>query len=491
MKYIVAIDWGSSSASVAVGNRDEAGRLRILGVATRPMNEGVVGGEITNIEELTAATRLAIDELEQRLGIEISEAYASISGQELSCNEQRYYVPIAGGVVRSEDVDKLHELMNAIVAPNNNIHIFDRIPQTYLIGSSEQTRNPIGRFGNKLEANYKFVFGSGDNVGRLRLAFDTLGIKLLGIFTAPQASAAATLTPDERELGVAVIDLGAMTTEVAVWHDNIMRHLFVVPLGSAAINRDMRSAAIPAAWIEKLKIKYGYASPELIDEEFVGRGVKVPGTTSKYDKEVSFEMLSQIIEARLNDIVDAVSTELRESNYINRLGSGLVLTGGGANLKKIDELLRNKLRLDVRVAGVEPMSVSEGTNDEHLKAEFATVVGVLMLGLDRSNLEGSSYSTAPHTPKKAENTEENKTSDSFDTAEDRRKIEKTAEEAARQRKREAEEAERRRKKEEKEARRREKNARRNDDEESPKKESWTTRLFLKRDVKSEGDSFVE
>ena len=190
-------------------------------------------------------------------------------------------------------------------------------------------------------------------------AFLRLGIGQRRLFTNAQASAAAVLTEDEKELGAAVIDIGAGCTDICIWQDNIMRYVGVLPVGSDAINRDIRSIAIPERFIEKLKTTHGYAVATQIPEEKRAQSIKIKGRTQRENKEISFYNLAQIIEARLLDIVENVMEEIKESGYADKLGSGLVLTGGGACLKDIDTLFRERTKYDVRISSTYPELVND------------------------------------------------------------------------------------------------------------------------------------
>ena len=385
--YIIAVDLGSASVKAAAGSREPDGKLNVLEVVTKPM-EGMIRGEVVNIEQVTKAIREAVSELEEKLDIKVTEAYTGASGQDISCTDNTYFVYVTGedGEIRELDVAKLHESMENLQPPDG-VAILDRIPQKYLIDNHEETLYPVGRFGHQLQATFNFVLGNKSTLERMSKAFKRLEIKQLETYTNAQASAAAVLTEDEKELGAAVIDIGAGCTDICVWQDNKLRHVGVIPIGSAAINSDIKAIAIPERSIEKLKVTHGYAVADKIPEEKRTQSIKIKGRTQRETKEVSFYNLAQIIEARVLDIIEHVMEELKDSGYGDKLGAGIVLTGGGSMLKDIDILFREKTGLDIRIGGTEHNLVSresyEFADDPHL----STALGVLLLGMRESDIE--------------------------------------------------------------------------------------------------------
>lgn len=384
--YIVAIDLGSGSVTAAAGSKDPDGRLNIIDMVSKPM-QGMSCGEVINIEQVTGAVRAAVGELEEHLGIKVTEAYAGISGHDIKCADSSYFVYVSGEdhEICEEDVAKLHESMNSLQPPEG-ICILDRTPQKYVIDSREETMQPVGRFGQQLEATFNFILANRGSLERLNKAFLRLGIVQRRLFTNAQASAAAVLTEDEKELGAAVIDIGAGCTDICIWQDNIMRYVGVLPVGSDAINRDIRSIAIPERFIEKLKTTHGYAVAAQIPEEKRSQNIKIKGRTQRENKEISFYNLAQIIEARLLDIVENVMEEIKELGYADKLGSGIVLTGGGAYLKDIDTLFRERTKYDVRTGSAYPELVNDrslpAADDMHL----SSAIGLLLLGLQESRI---------------------------------------------------------------------------------------------------------
>ena len=388
-RYIAAIDLGSGKVTAAAGSKDPDGKLNVIDVVTRPM-EGMSCGEVINIEQVTAAVRGAVAQLEEDLGIKITEAYAGISGHDIKCADSSYFVYVSGEdhEICEEDVQRLHESMTSLQPPEG-ICILDRIPQKYVIDSKEETKQPVGRFGQQLEATFNFVLGNRSSLERLNKAFTRLGITPRRLFTNAQASAASVLTEDEKELGAAIVDIGAGCTDICIWQDNIMRYVAMLPIGSDAINRDIRSIAIPDRFIEKLKTTHGYAVANHIPDDKKTQSIKIKGRTPRENKEISFYNLAQIIEARMMDIVENVLDEIRESGYADKLGSGIVLTGGGALLRDIDVLFRERTKYDIRIGSSCPELMNEASAAKADDPTLSSAIGLLLLGIEESALEAT------------------------------------------------------------------------------------------------------
>lgn len=381
--YIVAVDLGSSNVVVMVGAKGENGKVHIVDVAVKEV-QGMLRGEIKNIEGVARSIREAVDELENRLSIRISEAYTGISGQHIKCAKNSYYVYVGrDGEIREEDVQKLNESMRNVQAPEGEkiLHI---IPQNYIVNDEEEVADPVGMFGQKLEATFNFVIGDNSAVARLEKALMKVGIRQVQMFLNPLVAAEAVVLPDEKELGVAVVDIGAGTADICIYHDKIARHVSVVPLGGDVINKDIRSYGILERYVEDLKVKYGSALSENASADKV---IKVPGRTPRDPKEISFKNLAAIIQARMQDIMDYVMMEIKQAGYENKLAAGLVLTGGCAQLRDIDQMVKSYTGLDVRIAAPD-VSVDEESAELAADTRLSTAVGILMKGLESGRTGG-------------------------------------------------------------------------------------------------------
>ncbi len=374
--YTVAVDLGSSSVRVAVGEKTAEGLMDIACVVSKPV-EGVRAGKIENIELVSQAVREAFEEVEKQLGIHITEAYAGISGDFVRCARHTDHVFVydpQNGVNR-KDVDALFDRMRNVQAPDDET-IMERIPQNYVVDDDREVRNPVGSFGKKLSSTFNFILCLRTPMQRLEMALKRLGIRTLGIIPDALAAPEAVLLPDEKEEGVAVVDVGAGVTDVAVYYRNVVRYVASIPMGASAINRDIRTMGVPEKHVESLKRKYGSAVAELASDEKL---IRVNGRTTREVKDILLRNLATVIEARATDIAEFVLQEIRDSGYADRLVYGIVLTGGSAALKDLGELFRRVTKMEVRVALPET-GITEESKERVADPACATVVGLLLRG---------------------------------------------------------------------------------------------------------------
>lgn len=370
--YIIAIDLGTNSVVTLVGMKAAEGKVKIVDSAVAQV-EGVIRGEIKNIDTVAKSIKQTIDEIESRMGIKIFEAYVGISGQHIRCVKQPYYVFVGSdGEIREEDVQKLHDGMRNVQAPDGE-KIIQILLQNYIVDDQEEVVNPVGTFGKKLEANFNFVIGDNNTIIRIERALSRINIKQAGMFLNPVASSCAVVTQDEKDEGVAVVDIGAGTTDITIYYKNVVRHIGVVPMGGNAINKDIRSCGILERHIENLKIKHGCAMRDSVQNDQI---IRTPGLNPRVPKDISFLNLATIIEARMLDIMDLVIAEIKASGYADKLGAGIVITGGAAQLKDLDKLIRNYTGYDVRV-GTPLILVSEDSMELADNPALATAVGIV------------------------------------------------------------------------------------------------------------------
>lgn len=377
--YTVAVDLGSSSVAVAVGERTAEGLLEVVSLVTKPVEEGVHAGRIENIELVSRAIREAVSETEQQLGIRITEAYAGISGEFVRCarHTDHVFVYDPQNGVNQKDVDALFDRMRNVQAPDDET-IMERVPQNYMVDDNQEVRNPVGSFGKKLSSTFNFILCQKTPMQRLDMALKRLGIRLLGVVSDAMATPEAVLLPDEKEEGVAVVDIGAGVTDVTVYYRNVVRYIASIPMGASAINRDIRTMSVPEKHVESLKQKYGSAVADLAPEDKL---IRVNGRTAREAKDILLRNLATVIEARAMDIVEFVQQEIRDSGFAGKLAYGIVLAGGSAKLKHLDELFRRVTGMDVRVA-LPDEGITETSKSKVADPAFATVVGILLHGAE-------------------------------------------------------------------------------------------------------------
>ncbi|MDR2936197.1 MAG: cell division protein FtsA [Rikenellaceae bacterium] len=347
-EYVVAIDFGTSQVVTLVGKKADKGRIEIVASAVGDSMGGMARGEIKNSEHISKAVKETVDTIQNELGITIREAYVGISGPHVKCSRQAGYIFIENndGEVKARDVQRLNESMNHVHVPVGEaiIHI---LPQKYTVDGEGDINDPVGVLGKKLEATFNIVTGDKSSLVRVENCLKKINVRMSQLMLNPLAAAEAVLVPDEKELGVAVVDIGGGTADLCIYHDNIIRHVAIIPLGGNTVNKDIRSYGILERHVESLKVKFGSAVGEM---ERADKYITIPGLNARDPKEISFRNLASIIEARMLDIVDCVMAEIRRSGYLGRLGAGIVLTGGAANLKNMDVLFRQHTGCEVRVA---------------------------------------------------------------------------------------------------------------------------------------------
>ncbi len=380
-EFTVAIDLGESNIVVAVGSKDEDGLINVEEIVSLPC-EGVKAGAIDNIALVEESITRAVTEIESRLGIRVLEAYAGISGEfvRFACHSDHVYVSDQLNGVSQADVNALFDRMSHVQAPDNET-IMERIPQNYVVDDDKEVKNPVGSFGRRLSSTYNFILCGNTPMQRLENALRRVGIKMLQSYPNALAMANSVLTPDEKEEGVVVVNLGGGLTDVAIYYRNVVRYTVSIPMGASAINRDIRSMMISEKYVETLKCKYGSAVADLAPAD---KAVKVPGRTPRESRQMLLYNLAVTIESRVAMLVDYVKREIKDSGYEGKLPYGIVLTGGSAALKNVDELFRRMTDMEVRIG--KPI---EGINEESMSkvdsAEYATAMGILLRGMEQGH----------------------------------------------------------------------------------------------------------
>ncbi len=377
-KYTVAIDLGESNVVVVVGSMDERHMITINGVVSCPC-EGVKCGMIDNIALVEESVRTAVTQIEESLNIRIMEAYAGISGEfvRFACHTDHVYISQPTSGVIQSDVSALFERMRHVQAPDNEI-IMERIPQNYLVDDIKEVKNPVGSFGRRLSSTFNFILCGNTPIQRLENALRKVGIKMLKAFPNALSVAESVLTADEKEEGVAVVNIGGGLTDVTIYYRNVVRYIVTIPMGAISINHDIRSMMIPDKYIETLKCDYGSAVADLVPEN---KAIRVPGRTPRDSRNIMLYNLAVAIEARMSMLVEFVRNEIAESGYAEKLPYGIVLTGGSAQLNNIEELFRRMIDMEVRV-GVPMDGIDKKSLDIIDSPSYATAVGILLRGME-------------------------------------------------------------------------------------------------------------
>lgn len=384
-EYVAAVDLGTTKVVMAVGRKAEKNKIEIIALKEVASN-GVMKGDLKNIEQASQVLREVKAKIEQELGIVVREAYVGVSGQHIQCNRTQGYVTVQNvtdaGVteVRQSDVERLIDDQRNASLPAGKT-IISILPQSYTLDGEDDISVPVGMEGRKLEAKFNVIIGEETAIERIRRCFQRVGLKLAGIVLQPLASAEAVLSDDEKELGVAVVDIGGGTTDICVYYDKVIRHLAVIPIGGNIINKDIRAYGILERYVEKLKTSFGEAVAERTP---VDKYINIPSVNGQAPKEIAVRTLAGIIEARMYDIIDYVKIEIERCGFKGRLGAGIVLTGGGANLKNLDLLFKMHTGMDVRIA--QPTTYVAPESAELISApKYSTLTGIILDAVRKGN----------------------------------------------------------------------------------------------------------
>ncbi len=406
--HIAAMDMGTARVTIAVGTPDAEGKLVIADITSRPMR-GVTRGEITNRQQVSESVREAVREVEEKLGMSLSDIYTGTSGRHIRCAGHDYYVFVgerSDGEIRQEDMDALHEGMSNVQA-EDGLRIMDRIPQKYVVDGRDVVKDPVGRFGKKLESTFSFVLGSATLIDRLEKTLLALGIRSRRTYPNALASAEAVTLPEEREMGVAVVDLGAGTTDVCVWHDNAVRFVRGIPFGAGDIDNDIHQQGILEKHVEGLKTTFGVA---MADQVTADKLIAIAGRSPREKQEISQRNLATIIEHRLREIIGFVADEIGDSGYAGKLRGGIILTGGGSRLSGIDGLFREATGMEVRLA-LPDVRVADESLALAQDPANATVIGLLLKAMSETapvRVAGTVHRPAPPKPEPEREYEEEK-----------------------------------------------------------------------------------
>ncbi len=383
---VVGLDIGTTKIACIVGRRNEQGKIEILGLG-RTRSEGVSRGVVSNIQKTEDSIKEAVREAGDMAGVDISSVNVGIAGQHIRSMHHRGMITRQSleDEIRQTDIDALVDDMYKLVMPAGEeiIHV---LPQEYIVDAEQGIKDPIGMSGVRLEANFHIISGQITAARNINKCVHRAGLEVTELVLEPLASADAVLSQEEKEAGVVLVDIGGGTTDIAIFHDNIIRHTAVIPFGGEVITNDIKmGCAILGHQAELLKTRFGSA---LAAENKENEVVCIPGLKGREPKEISVKNLAHIIQCRMEEILEHVYFEIKNSGLEKQLtAGGIVLTGGGAQLKHLRQLTEYVTGLSTRI----------GYPNEHLAGSkvaditsplYATGVGLVMRGfqhLDRNS----------------------------------------------------------------------------------------------------------
>jgi cell division protein FtsA len=377
--YVAAIDIGTTKIVAIVGRKNDNGKLEILGMG-KTASKGVKRGVVLNIEETMNAIRYTVEEAQKQSGVIFSDIYVGIAGQHIKSIRNRGYINRDSyeNEITKKDIDALIADMYKIPIDVGEeiIHV---LPQNFIVDNETGVKNPVGMSGRRLEANFHIVIGQIASAKNIEKCVNRVGLKVNQLVLEPLASSEAVLTEDEKEAGVALVDIGGGTTDVAIYFDDIIRHTAVIPFGGNVVTKDIKEGcSILGRQAEALKTQFGSALGDLASEDKV---VTIPGISGREPKEISFKSLAYIIQSRMEEIIDAILFEIENSDCMDKLSAGIVLTGGGALLRHLPQLVKFRTGMDVRI-GLPNEHLASGTMAEINQPMFSTSVGLLLKGYE-------------------------------------------------------------------------------------------------------------
>ncbi|MFY0625607.1 MAG: cell division protein FtsA [Reichenbachiella sp.] len=387
-EIIVGLDIGTTKICAIVGRKNEFGKLEVMGMG-KAVSDGVIRGIVTNIDKTINAIKKAVAEAEEQAGIDIRVVNVGIAGQHIKSSVHH------GSIIRDssddeitfEDVNRLTNDMYKIVIPPGSeiIHV---MPQDYTIDYESGIKDPVGMSGVRVEADFHVITAQTNAIQNINKCVQRAGLEVDNLVLEPLSSSLSVLSDEEKEAGVCLVDIGGGTTDIAIFHENIIRHTSVIPFGGNIITSDIKDGCnVLNHQAELLKTKFGQALAEMANENEI---VSIPGLKNRDPKEISVKNLARIIEARMEEIIEMVHTKIITSGFENKLAGGIVVTGGGSQLISIKQLFEYMTGLDARI----------GFPNEHLgksKVEaikspmFATSVGLVLCGFKALDNRDSRY----------------------------------------------------------------------------------------------------
>tara|TARA_Y100001970_G_scaffold61302_1_gene78268 strand:+ start:325 stop:1644 length:1320 start_codon:yes stop_codon:yes gene_type:complete len=379
----IGLDIGTTKIVAMIGVVNEYQKLKIIGVG-KSKSLGVHRGVVNNISQTIQSIQHAIHEAENNSNEKIDKVVVGIAGQHIRSLQHSDYITRENSdqVICESDIENvINQVYKLVMMPGEEIiHV---LPQEYKIDGQSEIKQPIGMFGGRLEANFHVVVGQVSSIKNIARCVKSSGIDFDGITLEPLASADAVLSREEKEAGVALIDIGGGTTDLAIFKDGIIRHTSVIPFGGNIITEDIKEGcSIIEKQAELLKIKFGSAWPgENRDNEIVS----IPGLRGRDPKEISIKNLSKIIHARVVEIIEQVYMEIKNYGHEEqkkKLIAGIVLTGGGSQLKHLKQLVEYVTGMDTRI-GLPNEHLAGNNSIEISDPTFATAVGLVMNSMDK------------------------------------------------------------------------------------------------------------
>ncbi len=376
-EIIVGLDIGTTKVCAVIASVDENGKFNVLGVGRSP-SDGLTRGVVTNIDKTVRSIQSAISEAETRAGVRVQSVIVGIAGDHIQSFQSRGVIAISGpeNEITKADVNRLIEDTKRVALPSDRriIHV---IPQEFIIDGQDGVSDPVGMAGVRLEANVHIITGLVTAAQNIFRCVQRAGLNISDMVLEPLASSYAVLDEEEKEVGIALLDVGGGTTDLAVFEDRTIRYTAVIPIAGNQVTNDIRRGlGILTEQAEKLKCQHGFSYlPVVVDNE----PITLPGIGGRPPLEIDKKLLAQIIQPRMEEIFEIAAMEIKRSGYSRHLSAGVVLTGGGSLVKGAADLAREVLGLPVKI-GI-PGGFSAGLVREIENPIYATCVGLVLHGL--------------------------------------------------------------------------------------------------------------
>jgi cell division protein FtsA len=380
-EYVAAIDLGTTKIVSIIGKKTPNGKLQIIAHSKSP-STGVKRGVVQNIEETVASIKRTVEDIQLKSGIIFSDVFVGIAGQHIRSVRNRSYINLNSSeeVITIDDVHKLVEDVYKIPIEVGE-EILHVLPQSFIVDNESEIKNPVGMIGKRLEANFHIVIGQTSSAKNIEKCVNRVPLSVSDLILEPLASAEAVLTDDEKEAGVVLVDIGGGTSDVAVYYDGIVRHTAVIPFGGNVITNDIKEGcSILHRQAEQLKVQFGSALGDIAPDNKI---VTINGISGREHKEISFKSLAYIIQSRMEEIIDYVTFEVESSGYAEKISAGIVLTGGGALLRHLSQLVKYKTGYDVRI-GLPNEHLTADTTDEVNSPTYSTAIGLVIKGFEHN-----------------------------------------------------------------------------------------------------------
>jgi cell division protein FtsA len=371
-EIIVGLDIGTTKicSVVAEVSGDD---VNIIGIGSNP-SVGLRKGVVVNIESTVESIKKAVEEAETMAGCEISSVYAGIAGGHITGFNSYGLIALKGDEITQADIDRVIESARAVAIPMDRevIHV---LPQEFIVDGEPGIRNPIGIAGVRLEAKIHIVTGAVTSAQNIVKCANKAGLDVCDIILEPIASSEAVMTPEEKESGTMLIDIGGGTTDLAIFSGNNIRHTFVLAIGGNNMTNDISvGLRTPMAEAEKIKLKYGTCLPDKVKNE---ETIEIPDMSGRGGRKLPRQILAEILEPRVEEIFTLVKREIMRAGMKDYITSGVVLTGGSALLEGISSVAESVFELPVRVGT--PQGIS-GLVDVVSNPMYATGVGLVVYG---------------------------------------------------------------------------------------------------------------